>query len=289
VDLGFGTAINDADIVLESVVNFFCGSSFPASDPALIQKNTNTYSFLPLGGLGEAAGTAINNIGDVLGCAPCGSGGHLVDWDGNGVHDLGPSGSGYLNQVGQIVYLGPPTGGASSWESGSFYLWQNGVSTPIEVPAGLFPVDDFPAPVFLNDAGQFVAGDGTNFYLLSPSGACAKDVTSEFTITRTGFRYDHSTGLFALIGSVTNTSGSPIAGPISLVVDDLPAGASLYGISGDTLCAAPQGSPFIDIGNIGRGQVWPPGASVSGSIDFIDTSQTGISYRLRVLAGPGAR
>jgi len=109
------------------------------------------------------------------------------------------------------------------------------------------------------------------------------------SISRTGFHYNHSTGLFALIGSVTNTSGSSIPGPISLVVDNLPASATLFGIEGDTLCATPQGSPYINIGNIGAGQTLAPGASISGSIDFIDTAQTGITYSLRVLAGPGGR
>lgn len=88
------------------------------------------------------------------------------------------------------------------------------------------------------------------------------------SISRTGFHYNHSTGLFALIGSVTNTSGSSIPGPISLVVDNLPASATLFGIEGDTLCATPQGSPYINIGNIGAGQTLAPGASISGSIDF---------------------
>jgi hypothetical protein len=159
----------------------------------------------------------------------------------------------------------------------------------VQLPVGLFSPDDFPAPGPLNDAGQFIAGDGANFYLLSPTGPCGQDVTSQVQITRTGFRYNRSTGLFALIGSVTNVSGSSIPGPISLVVDNLSTNASLHGISGDTLCAAPQGSPYIDIGNIGPGQMLPSGASISGAIDFIDTAQTGITYNLRVLAGPGGR
>ena len=294
VGVGFGTAINDADIVLQTLDNFFCGPpyipapGFPAADPFEIQ-TTGSTSFLPLGTLAAATGSYINDLGDVLGYYA--SPPHLVFWDKSGVHDLGPSGYGHLNQFGQVVYLGPGTnaGGASSFESGSFYFWQNGVSTPLQLPAGLFGPDDFPVPSALNNAGQFIASEGQYNYLLTPTGPCAQDVTSQVQITRTGFRYNHSTGLFALIGSVTNTSGSPIPGPISLVVDDLSTNASLYGISGDTLCAAPQGSPYIDIGNIGAGQELAPGASISGSIGFIDTAMTGITYNLRVLAGPGGR
>ncbi|HTR39142.1 MAG TPA: hypothetical protein VMH80_24870 [Bryobacteraceae bacterium] len=293
VGVGFGAAINDADLVLQTLDNFFCGPpyvtpGFPSADPFLVQPTGST-SFLPLGTLAAATGSYINDLGDVLGYYTSPT--HLVFWDKSGVHDLGPSGYGHLNQVGQVVYLGPGTnaGGASSFESGSFYLWQNGISTPLQLPAGLFGPDDFPVPSALNDAGQFIASEGQYNYLLTPSGPCGQDVTSQVQITRTGFRYNHSTGLFALIGSVTNTSGSPIPGPISLVVDNLSTNASLFGISGDTLCAAPQGSPYINIGNIGAGQDFEPGASISGSISFIDTAQTGITYNLRVLAGPGGR
>jgi hypothetical protein len=294
VGVGFGASINDADVVLQTLDNFFCGPpfipppGFPASDPFLVNTNGST-SFLPLGSLAAATGTAINDVGVVLGyySGPT----HLVVWDTHGVHDLGPSGYGHLNQVGQVVYLGPATGagGTGSFESGSFYLWQNGISTPIILPAGLFGTDNFPVPSALSNAGQFIASEGQTNYLLTPSGPCAQDVTSQVQITRTGFRYNHSTGHFDLIGSVTNTSGAPIPGPISLVVDNLSSNASLYGISGDTLCAAPQGSPYINIGNVGAGQSLTPGGSISGAISFIDTAMTGITYSLRVLAGPGGR
>ncbi len=296
VGVAVGAAINDADLVLQTLDNFFCGPpyinpGFPAgSDPFLIGTNGST-SFLPLGGLAAASAGQINNTGVVQGFIDDGGVDHVIIWDSNGIHDLGPSVNASLNNVGQVVYLDTSHSlGGSCFESGCFGMWQNGVSTPISLPAGLFfGPDDDPGPATLNDAGQFTASDGANFYLLSPSGPCAQDVTSQVQITRTGFRYDHSSGLFALIVSITNTSGSAIPGPVSLVVDNLSANASLYGVSGDTLCAAPQGSPYIDIGNVGAGQVLAPGASISGSINFIDTAQSGITYSLRVLAGPGGR
>ena len=213
-------------------------------------------------------------MGDVLGSIDPS---HVIIWDNNGIHDLGPSGYGYMNQVGQVVYLTCETCG------GEVTMWQNGVSAPVQLPSGVAGV-----PAALNDAGQIVISSAAS-YLLTPAGPCAQDVTSQVQITRTGFRYNHSTGLFNLIGSVTNTSGSPIQGPISLVVDNLSPNASLDGISGATLCEVPQGSPYINIGNIGAGQALAPGASISGSIEFIDTAQAGIAYTLRVLAGQGNR
>lgn len=293
VGLAFGAALNDADVALETLNNFFCGPpyvnpGFPASDPFVIRNGSA--SFLSLGTLAAASAGQINNLGQVHGFIDDGGTSHVIIWDSNGIHNLGPSGYASLNNVGQVVYLDTShTLGGSCYESGCFGIWQNGVSSTVQLPAAIFGPDDFAAPGPLNDAGQFVAGDGANYYLLSPSGPCAQDVTSQVQITRSGFRYNRSTGLFALIGSVTNTSGSPIPGPISLVVDNLSTNASLYGIAGDTLCAAPQGSPYVNIGTIGEGQTLAPGASISGAINFIDSAQTGITYSLRVLAGPGGR
>ena len=278
-----GAAINNADVVLQTENNFFCGPPFISpgvpwsSDPFVTQIN-GAYSFLPLDSLAGATGTNINDVGDILGYYGVGgsSSGGLVFWDQNGLHNLGLGGYAYMNNVGQVIYS------CSGSCASSIAMWQNGVSTPIQLPSGLSGVS---APSAFNDAGQFIAGG----YLLSPTGSCAQDLTSQVQITLTGFRYNHSTGLFALIGSVTNTSGAPIPGPISLVVDNLPASATLHGISGATLCAAPQGSPYIDIGNVGAGETLAPGASISGAIDFIDTAMTGITYNMRVLAGPGGR
>lgn len=281
--VGFGAAVNDADVVLQTENNYFCGPPYTSpgvpwsSDPFVTHAN-NSYSFLPLGSLAGATGGSINDVGDVLGFTDPS---HVIIWDSNGIHDLGPSGNAYMNQVGQVVYLTCVTCG------GEITIWQNGVSNPVQLPSGIG--GQF-VPAALNDAGQIVISNGSAAsYLLTPTGPCAEDVTSQVQITRTGFRYDHSTGLFNLIGSVTNNSGSPIPGPISLVVDNLSTNASLYGISGATLCGVPQGSAYINIGGIGAGQSLAPGASIAGAIDFIDTEQTGITYSLRVLAGPGGR
>jgi len=64
--------MNDADVVMRTLGNFFCGPpyipppGFPSADPFLIQTNGST-SFLPVGSLGGAKGTSINDVGDVLG------------------------------------------------------------------------------------------------------------------------------------------------------------------------------------------------------------------------------
>src|SRR5262249_41155663 len=109
-------ALNDQGEVLEPILT--CS----AADPAVIEPD-GSYSFLPLGSIAGAYPTSINNLGDALGfyTAPT----HLVVWDAAGVHDLGPSGYGYMNNLGRVAYL-------DVYGSSHILIWQNGVATPIQ-------------------------------------------------------------------------------------------------------------------------------------------------------------
>jgi hypothetical protein len=98
-----------------------------------------------------------------------------------------------------------------------------------------------------------------------------------------GFGYNHSTGHFIKTVTVTNTSGCSIAGPISVALDSVPANATLFGISGATLCDLFQGSPYVNLAAASL----DPGAAGTGTVEFIETANTGITYTVGVLAGPG--
>jgi hypothetical protein len=74
---------------------------------------------------------------------------------------------------------------------------------------------------------------------------------------------------------VTNTSGSSIAGPISVALDNVPANAMLFGISGATLCDLFQGSPYVNLAAASL----DPGAAVTGTVEFIDTARQHHLYR----------
>jgi hypothetical protein len=205
-------------------------------------------------------------------------------WDKNGVHDLGSGGYGYLNQASQVVYLGPPSTIGSSWGSGSFYIWRNGVSTPAQVTPASFDLHDFPAPGWINDSGQFVAGDGLYSYRLSPTGACGSDVTSSLSVTRGPLHSNQSTGRFVQTLTLTNNSTTVITGPISVVFDNLTTGASVFGIRGATLCDAPQGSPYVNLST----RTLNPGTPVSYTAQFMNASGS-TKYQVRVIAGSGNR
>lgn len=114
------------------------------------------------------------------------------------------------------------------------------------------------------------------------------DVTAQLQITVTGFRLNRATGRYAQTITVRNVGGSPIAGPVSLVFDHVPAQATLAGATGVTSAASPLGSPFVDLA-VGADGVLTPGESVVTTVEFGNPSNQAITYTSRVLAGSGIR
>src|SRR5262249_31783971 len=76
--------------------------------------------------------------------------------------------------------------------------------------------------------------------------ACAVDVTTSMGITWGGIRLNPATRRYVQTMTLKNNSASPIAGPISLVLDRASAGVGLYGASGTTSLMLPAGSPYVN-------------------------------------------
>jgi hypothetical protein len=125
---------------------------------------------------------------------------------------------------------------------------------------------------------------GTESFTLDGTGkiafTCASDVSAEVGVARSGYSYSIVTKRYAQTVTVTNNSASAIAGPISLVLDDLSSNATLVNSAGTTECAAPLGSPYVAV----PGPL-APGASAAVVLQFSDPAKTGITYTTRVLAG----
>jgi hypothetical protein len=111
---------------------------------------------------------------------------------------------------------------------------------------------------------------------------CAPDVSSSVSVTRSGYSYSVITKRYAQIVTLTNTSGSPISGPIYFAVDNLSGTASLHNAAGKTGCVAPTGSPYVSV----PGPL-DAGAHTTAVLQFTDPTNTAISYTPRVLAGAG--
>ena len=125
---------------------------------------------------------------------------------------------------------------------------------------------------------------------IDPVSACAVDVTSSVAgVKGKAAKNTSTTQSFTL----QNTSSSAIVGPVSIALDSLTAGVTLLNAAGVTSCAAPAGSPYVNV-DVGSDSVWSPGERVDVVLQF-ERESTGpgkkpaITYTRRVLAGAGGR
>jgi hypothetical protein len=127
---------------------------------------------------------------------------------------------------------------------------------------------------------------------IQPPPACATDVTGSVAVTAGNLRLDKKTGHYVQKVTLKNTSSAAIAGPISFVLDSLTPGAALVGAAGVTSCAAPAGSPYVNV-NVGSDSLWSArertSVGLEFTLEFAAPGATPITYTPRVLAGTGGR
>jgi hypothetical protein len=102
-----------------------------------------------------------------------------------------------------------------------------------------------------------------------------------------GFRLDRITNQFLQDVQITNQSGTPIPGPLSLVVQALSANAALVGPSGQTTCP-PAGAPYVDLGVCPNGAL-NPGQTITTTLRFHNPPRLPITYVPGVAAGLAMR
>jgi hypothetical protein len=119
--------------------------------------------------------------------------------------------------------------------------------------------------------------------------SCAADITEAVTLSRGEILTDSTPGKFIQNVTLTNSGSGAIAGPISLVLDNLSSNASLLNSSGNTLCSSgvPLHHAFVNL-NIPANTL-EPGQSAAFELHFGNPSQQAITYSTRVLAGQGIR
>jgi hypothetical protein len=125
----------------------------------------------------------------------------------------------------------------------------------------------------------------TNVWTNTTEPVCASDVTGQFSISRTGYRYNNATGQFLQQVTLTN-SGANVLGPFALAMNGLSSNATLFNQSGTTACSVNPGSPFMVLN---AGSTWTSGQSLTVSVEFVDPTKTGITYTPRLLAGSSNR
>jgi hypothetical protein len=112
------------------------------------------------------------------------------------------------------------------------------------------------------------------------------NVTSQLQITRSGFRFDRITQHFFKQVTFKNVSGSSIAGPFSLVLDNVDSETTLVNSTGKTTKLAPLGSLFINVNaGLNAYKTLGPQQSAFVVLEFSNPPGTGDFYSTRVLAG----
>jgi hypothetical protein len=111
----------------------------------------------------------------------------------------------------------------------------------------------------------------------------AVDVSSKVTVTKGGLRANLTTHVYTQTVTLTNTSSSALAGPLSLVLKNLSSNATLTNGNGTTLLFTPAGRPYIN------GNALAAKSSETVTLQFSNPTNGGITYTTQVLSGAGSR
>jgi len=146
-----------------------------------------------------------------------------------------------------------------------FTKWSQNVTTPGD-----------PATTVVMSAPQTVIA---NFAACD----CAADVTRGIGITY-GAIAKTKPRRFEQTITLTNNSVATIAGPLSVVLDDLDPNVSVLNAGDVTEAMLPTGSPYVNVKT-----TLAPGQSVEVQLRFMNQVDDVVTYTARVLAGKGAR
>lgn len=142
----------------------------------------------------------------------------------------------------------------------------------------------FTVTTVITGPGGTPAATVTSTATIQPAQVAA-DVTSQVSIFEGGLVFSRATKRYSQTVTITNNSAVTIVGPISLALDNLSPGVTVFSPSGTTQYAPPAGSPYQNAASTGLA----PGATVSLVLQLTYAGSARIGYTPRVLAGPGAR
>lgn len=125
---------------------------------------------------------------------------------------------------------------------------------------------------------KFVACLGLVWAISSHAQNSTVDVTSQFSISRSGYVFNRTTNTYDAVVTLKN-GGSPASAPIMLVLSNIsPGTVSLSNGAGVT----PDGKPYVTVPV--SGSSLQSGATVSVNLKFANPSRVSFSYVLAVLA-----
>ncbi|HLI30908.1 MAG TPA: hypothetical protein VKV79_07415, partial [Terriglobia bacterium] len=109
-----------------------------------------------------------------------------------------------------------------------------------------------------------------------------QDVTHSVAMASSGFQLNRNTGFFVQTVQISNALSTPAAGPLYLVLENLPAGVTLVGSqAGKTQQIPTARSPYLKL-KLPNGWLLQPGTSLSLSLQFLNPNRVQISYTPKV-------
>jgi N-acetylneuraminic acid mutarotase len=136
-----------------------------------------------------------------------------------------------------------------------------------------------PLPVF-----QPGPGSGSS---PGPGSSRVTDVSALVRVTPRTARFNRRTHRYERPVTLANVGGSPLAGPLSLVVTGMPRKVRLRTRTGVTQAFAPAGRSYLDV--LPSGGVFLPGETLTVTLVFSGPGAASAKVRTQVLAGPGSR
>jgi uncharacterized repeat protein (TIGR03803 family)/VCBS repeat-containing protein len=143
------------------------------------------------------------------------------------------------------------------------------------------------------DSFTFKANDGSTdsntatVTVTITAGQCAADISTTVTVSMQSAKLNRKTGRYTQTITLKNADGT-VAGPVSLVLDNLSSNATLFSATGTTACAAPSGSPYVNM-DIGSDSMFIARERTSITLEFANPSGQAITYTPRILGGPASR
>jgi glucose/arabinose dehydrogenase len=142
-----------------------------------------------------------------------------------------------------------------------------------------------------DEAGElYVVGHRGSIYRITkllPPDTCAPDITGQLNVKSSRFTFRPKMQLSVRTVTITNTSAQDIQGPFTLVLDEL-SNVTLLNATDSTKCSDPKNSPYLTV-NEGNDNVLSPGESLKFKLRFTNPDRLKITYKPRILAGPGSR
>jgi len=123
------------------------------------------------------------------------------------------------------------------------------------------------------------------FGLLSPT--TPTDSTASVKLTSLSKTFDAATGLVREKVKITNAGNTAFNGPVSLVLDDLPAGVWLKNRAGGITSGTDRGSAYGNV--VALGNKLRPHQTLRRTLVFIAPNAAAVTYTPRFFSGPGAR